>query len=174
VVQEYRLIGYENRLLRREDFNNDKVDAGEIGAGANVTALYELTLKDSGSAQIDPLRYAPAPLPEGKRDELGLLRLRYKRPEQDTSRLIERPIAAREIASAPSERLRFAAAVGAFADVLRGGTHAGDFDLARIATLAEGARGNDISGYRSEFVRLVRSAQALKTPASASTAAIAR
>lgn len=174
VVQEYRLIGYENRLLRREDFNNDKVDAGEIGAGANVTALYELTLNGSGSSQIDPLRYTTASVVEGKRNELGLLRLRYKLPEQDMSRLVERPIATREIAVAPSERLRFAAAVGAFADALRGGTHAGNFDLARIANLAEGARGNDISGYRSEFVRLVHSAAALKGTTTEATATIAR
>lgn len=174
VVEEYRLIGYENRLLRREDFNNDKIDAGEIGAGHNVTALYELTLKGSGSAQVDPLRYAAAPAAAGKRDEIGLLRLRYKQPEGDTSRLIERAVATREIAAAPSERLRFAAAVGAFADALRGGTHLAEFDLAKIGALADSARGGDPYGHRAEFVQLVRAAQGLQTPRGEETAAIAR
>ncbi|MFO1516138.1 MAG: VWA domain-containing protein [Lysobacterales bacterium] len=172
VVEEYRLVGYQNRLLRREDFNNDAVDAGEIGAGHNVTALYELTLKGSSGAS-DPLRYAPAALP--RRDgELAFLRLRYKQPEGDRSRLIERPIARSEIRPAAGERLRFAAAVAAFADNLRGATHLGDFDLARIAALAEGARGSDTAGYRAEFINLVRRARELQTPTPVHDVAVAR
>ena len=174
VVEEYRLVGYEDRVLRREDFNNDKIDAGEIGAGHNVTALYELTLKGSGSAQVDPLRYGTADKTDAKADELAFLRLRYKQPEQDVSRLIERPIARHEVAAVPSERLRFAAAVGAFADSLRGATHLGQFDLARIAALADDARGKDGAGYRAEFVGLVRKAQSLQTPEHAVAANIAR
>jgi len=166
-VAEYRLIGYENRLLRREDFNNDQVDAGEIGAGHNVTALYELVLKD-GATQIDPLRYAGVPAPTLKGDELAFLRLRYKPAGGDTSKLIERPIVLRELSTPPSKakRLQFAAAVAAFADALRGGTHLNGFGLDRIATLAETARGDDRGdendAYRVEFAELVRRAGVLK------------
>src|SRR5262249_60948173 len=95
VVSEYRLIGYENRLLRREDFNNDQVDAGEIGAGHAVTALYEIALKGRGGERIDPLRYGKEPQAKPAGDELAFVRLRYKRPEdgmQAASRLIERPV----------------------------------------------------------------------------------
>lgn len=165
VVAEYRLIGYENRQLRREDFNNDKVDAGEIGAGHDVTALYELTLVGDAGTQVDPLRYggdkpAAATAPA---DELAFVKLRYKQPDADVSRLIERPLRKSELQSSASPRLRFAAAVAAFADSLRGGTHLGDFDLDRIAALARGAGGaDDAEGYRAEFVRLVETARKLK------------
>ncbi|MBN8738866.1 MAG: VWA domain-containing protein [Xanthomonadaceae bacterium] len=164
-VAEYRLIGYENRQLRREDFNNDKVDAGEIGAGHDVTALYELTLVGDGGAQVDPLRYggdkpAAAATPA---DELAFVKLRYKQPDADVSRLIERPLRKSELQPSASPRLRFAAAVAAFADSLRGGTHLDDFGLDRIAALARGAGGaDDAEGYRAEFVRLVETARKLK------------
>jgi Ca-activated chloride channel family protein len=161
VVAEYRLIGYENRVLRREDFNNDKIDAGEIGAGHDVTALYELTMVGAKRAQIDPLRYGDAATVGGDARELAFLKLRYKRPNEDVSRLIERPIARAEIARTASERLRFAAAVAAFADALRGGTHGGGFGMDRVAELAEQNR--DESEYRAQFVALVRKAAALQT-----------
>ncbi len=161
-VQEYRLIGYEKRMLKREDFNNDKVDAGEIGAGANVTAIYEITPTGSAGARIDPLRYGERVAPSGAGNELGFLRLRYKLPGQAQSRLIERPIAAHAEARA-SERLRFAAAVAAFADALRGGKYLDGFGYAQIAALAQQARGNDASGYRAGFVQLVKLADGLAT-----------
>lgn len=174
VVAEYRLIGYENRILRREDFNNDKVDAGEIGAGHDVTALYELTLVGK-PATIDPLRYGNvAPPIQRGGSELAFLKLRYKQPDGDTSRLIEQPISARETAGGPSERLRFAAAVAAFADALRGGTHLGRFTLDDAAKLADDARGDDRFGYRAELVSLVRKAQALQTAQGGEAVAIAR
>lgn len=161
-VQEYRLIGYEKRLLKREDFNNDKVDAGEIGAGANVTAIYEITPKGSDAARIDPLRYGDkSPIKSGG-SELAFLRLRYKLPGQSDSRLIERPIAAQPEVHA-SERLRYAAAVSAFADALRGGKYLDGYGYARIAQLANGARGNDADGYRAGFVQLVKLADGLAT-----------
>jgi Ca-activated chloride channel family protein len=172
-VSEYRLIGYENRKLKREDFNNDKVDAGEIGAGHDVTALYELTLAGSAAPQVDPLRYGGKPVLEYKGEELAFLRLRYKAPGQEQSRLIERPIKRGEIARAASERLAFAASVAAFADTLRGGTHLGKFGLAQVADLAERSRGGDASGYRAEFVDLVRKAQSLQTPASTAQLSVA-
>jgi Ca-activated chloride channel homolog len=161
-VQEYRLIGYEKRMLKREDFNNDKVDAGEIGAGANVTAIYEITPKGSAAARIDPLRYGDNPVGAGSGGELAFLRLRYKLPGQTDSKLIERPIAAQPAARA-SERLRYAAAVGAFADALRGGRYLDGYDYAQIAQLANGARGDDASGYRAGFVQLVKLADGLAT-----------
>jgi Ca-activated chloride channel family protein len=161
-VQEYRLIGYEKRMLKREDFNNDKVDAGEIGAGANVTAIYEITPKGSAAARIDPLRYADKTTRGRSGGELAFLRLRYKLPGQPDSRLIEQPIAAQPAARA-SERLRYAAAVGAFADALRGGKYLDGYDYAHIAQLADGARGEDAGGYRAGFVQLVKLADGLAT-----------
>ncbi|HSX59793.1 MAG TPA: VWA domain-containing protein [Tahibacter sp.] len=163
-VAEYRLIGYENRQLRREDFNNDKVDAGEIGAGHDVTALYELTLVGDGGAQVDPLRYGGGNKPANSvgAEEIAFVKLRYKQPNEDTSRLIERPLRKSELQPNASERLRFASAVAAFADSLRGGTHLGAFDLDRIAALARNARGNDGEGHRAEFVQLVDAARRLK------------
>src|SRR6187549_3774896 len=123
VVAEYRLIGYENRALRREDFNNDKVDAGEIGAGHDVTALYEITLVGSGGDSVDPLRYggAGARAATGKDAEIALLRLRYKQPGGERSRLIEKPLTRAQMRPEASPRLRWSAAVAAYADLLRGG-----------------------------------------------------
>jgi Ca-activated chloride channel family protein len=172
LVAEYRLIGYENRQLRREDFNNDKVDAGEIGAGHDVTALYEITLIGSDALASDALRYGDKSRPVASADarELAFVKLRYKAPDADTSRLVEFPVL-RDAIAAPSERLRFAAAVAAFADRLRGGTHLGDFDLPAIANLARGSLGADASGYRAGFVELVERAAAL-APAKVATVQI--
>jgi Ca-activated chloride channel family protein len=165
-VQEYRLIGYEKRMLKREDFNNDKVDAGEIGAGANVTAIYEITPKGSAAARIDPLRYADKAASAKAGSELAFLRLRYKLPGQSDSRLIERPIPVQAAAKA-SERLRYAAAVAAFADALRGGKYLEGYGYTQIAQLAGGARGTDADGYRAGFVQLVKLAAGLSTPSHA-------
>jgi len=161
-VQEYRLLGYEKRLLKREDFNNDKVDAGEIGAGANVTAIYEITPNGSAAARIDPLRYGNPSASARGGNELAFLRLRYKLPGQSDSKLIERPIAAQAEARA-SERLRYAAAVAAFADALRGGKYLDGYGYTQIAQLASGARGSDADGYRAGFVQLVKLADGLAT-----------
>ncbi|OZB59064.1 MAG: hypothetical protein B7X39_13300 [Lysobacterales bacterium 14-68-21] len=163
-VKEYRLIGYEKRVLRREDFNNDAVDSGDIGAGANVTALYEITPAGSAAARIDPLRYAKPADDRAHHGELAFLRLRYKLPGQDRSTLVERPIAAQPEREA-SQRLRFAAAVAAFADRLRGGRYVDGYDYAHIAALARGARGDDPDGYRAGFVQLVSLADGLSTHA---------
>lgn len=161
VVAEYRLIGYENRVLEREDFNNDKVDAGEIGAGHTVTALYEVALKGSGGERVDPLRYAEDSAGSdtgGQAGELGFLRLRYKAPQGDASQLIEQPIANR-VAGQSSDRLRFAAAVAAFGQHLRGGKYLAEFDVKAIHDLASQSRGQDPFGYRGEFLQLVRLAE---------------
>ena len=161
VVSEYRLIGYEDRALRREDFNNDKIDAGEIGAGHNVTALYELTLAGSGGEANDPLRYGKAIIASHIDGEVGLLRLRYKQPDSQASKLIETPLQLGQIGTSASPRLRFAAAVAAFADNLRGGQHLNGYGWDAIGKLARGTGGVDRWGYRAEFEQLVERASAL-------------
>ena len=159
-VSEYRLLGYENRALKREDFNNDKVDAGEIGAGHTVTALYEIVPKGE-KGWLEPLRYASAPAVEAKSDELAMLRVRYKPAAGGDSRLIERPIS--QEAAKASDDLRFAAAVAAFAQQLKGdGRYTGNMSLKDTAALARSARGDDPFGLRNEFVQLVELAQSLK------------
>jgi Ca-activated chloride channel homolog len=161
VVAEYRLIGYEKRVLAREDFNNDAVDAGEIGAGANVTALYEITLKGAPGARIDPLRYGSDNV-ASKGGELAFLRLRYKAPEGGASKLIEEPLSARVVAT-PSGRLRFAAAVAAFAENLRGGKYVDGFGYDKVATLAHDSVGKDEGGYRAGMARLAALAGGMQT-----------
>ncbi|MBK5317369.1 VWA domain-containing protein [Erwinia sp. TH29] len=165
-VSEYRLLGYENRALKREDFSNDKVDAGEIGAGHTVTALYEIVPKGE-KGWLEPLRYGnPAADVSAKTGELAMLRVRYQLPEGGNSRLIERPILSGEAGklSAASNDLRFAAAVAAFSQQLKDGRYTGNFSLKDTETLARGARGDDQFGLRSEFVQLVELAQSLRTP----------
>jgi len=163
VVAEYRLIGYENRLLNREDFANDKVDAGDIGAGHEVTALYEVTLAGSGAERLPALRYGaaqPVAANAGK-DEIAHLRLRYKRPGETASRLIETPILRTGLRAQPSESMRFAATVAAYADALRGGKHLEAWDWAAVARNAEAARGSDPWKLRAEFAELVAAARSL-------------
>ena len=167
VVAEYRLIGYENRALKREDFNNDKVDAGEIGAGHTVTALYEISLVSSNSKYVDSLRYSQAFSKDMQhKDELALLRLRYKQPASSTSKLIEQPIQTADIESKldkTSERFRFSASVAGFGQLLRGGKYTADYQYNDVLELARNARGNDAFGYRGEFISLVNLAKSLET-----------
>ena len=165
VVSEYRLVGYENRLLRREDFNNDRIDAGEIGAGHTVTALYEITLAGSGGERIEPLRYGGNRSTKRKHgNELALLRLRYKQPGSDTSQLIEVPVYRKAIKTRldqTTDRYRFAAAVAGFGQQLRGGEYLEDFDYNAVLQLARSSRGSDPNGYRGEFIQLVQLAQSV-------------
>ncbi|GAA4868746.1 VWA domain-containing protein [Luteimonas vadosa] len=163
LVAEYRLIGYENRLLRQEDFANDKVDAGDIGAGHEVTALYEITLVGSGVERLPALRYGGRK-PGASRQratELAHLRLRYKRPGDAASRLIETPVLRDALQAEPGDALRFAATVAAYADALRGGTNLEGWDWQAIARSAERSRGRDRWGLRGEFLELVHAARAL-------------
>jgi Ca-activated chloride channel family protein len=163
-VSEYRLLGYENRALKREDFSNDKVDAGEIGAGHSVTALYEV-VPVGGKGWLEPLRYQAAAKTDNPAGELAWLRIRYKAPGQSASKLLEQPIqvsGARAVSQASAD-LRFAAAVAAFAQQLKGDTYTGRFSLADSAELARGAKGDDRFGLRAEFVQLVELAQSLQT-----------
>ena len=160
-VSEYRLLGYENRALKREDFSNDKVDAGEIGAGHTVTALYEI-VPAGEQGWLEPLRYGKSDaVVSAKSGELAMLRVRYQRAEGGKSLLIERPIA-NQVATA-SEDLRFAAAVAAFSQQLKDGRYTGDFSLKDTEALARGARGDDRFGLRNEFVQLVELAQSLRS-----------
>jgi Ca-activated chloride channel family protein len=164
VVAEYRLIGYENRALKREDFNNDKIDAGDIGAGHTVTALYEIVLSGGKGARIEPLRYGKETVVAGNKDEIALLRLRYKLPDSDNSLLIEQPLKSADVqheAGKTSADFRFSAAVAAFGQLLRGGKYTGDFGYDDVARLVQGARGQDGFGYRGEFLTLVNLAKSL-------------
>lgn len=167
-VAEYRLIGYETRALRREDFNNDRVDAGEIGAGLQVTALYEVVPAGSAARLTDPLRYGTGAQPtqtpgaganDDRSNELGFLRLRYKLPGEQTSRLIEQPIPA--TVDEPDTDAAFAAAIAGFGELLRHSHYVGDWTFEDAARLANSARGEDPFGLRAEAVRLIRQAAAL-------------
>ena len=165
-VREYRLIGYETRVLAREDFRNDKVDAGEIGAGHTVTALYELIPAGSDAQRVPELRYRDEAAETATEfaGEYAFVKIRYKLPGAQQSTLIARPVTtadAVERLDAVSQDARFAVAVAAFGELLGGGRYIGDYDHEDIVALANSARGEDPFGYRSEFVRLVRLAQSL-------------
>ncbi len=164
-VAEYRLIGYETRALNREDFNNDAVDAGDVGAGTTVTALYEIT--PVGAGQIEPLRYGGAVSSDGS-EEIAFLKMRYKLPDSDVSQLIEVPVKPElvygEIADAGVDA-QFAAAVAAFGQKVKSSVYGGAITWDEIKTLARAGRGVDEGGYRAEFVRLVDMAAMLKPDA---------
>ena len=160
VVAEYRLVGYANRMLREEDFANDRVDAGDIGAGHEVTALYEIALAGSGVERLPPLRYAAGAAPAAHAGELAHLRLRYKLPGAGDSRLIEVPLQRGAVRAEASPALRFAATVAAFADALRGGRNLGRWDWDDIAASARASRGDDRWGLRGEFAELVEAGRA--------------
>ena len=168
-VSEYRLIGYENRALSEQDFNNDQVDAGEIGAGHRVTALYEISLVGGKGDRLPGRRYPANAAGESNQraldepfgHELAHLRIRYKLPNEDTSRLIESPVMNSGINARGGDNFNFAAAVAAFGQKLRGGKYLNGYSYADIAKLASGARGDDAQGYRSEFMQLVNLAGTL-------------
>ena len=167
VVAEYRLIGYENRMLKREDFNNDQVDAGEIGAGHRVTALYEIALRNSGGERVEPLRYGDAGKVAAGSGELAFLRLRYKKPEEGAdaaSHLLEQVLHRGDVKTdmaRSSDSFRLAAAVAAFGQILRGGTYTGTFGYPDAQALVRGARGTDEHGYAGELVQLMALAATL-------------
>jgi Ca-activated chloride channel family protein len=168
-VAAYRLIGYETRALKREDFKDDSVDAGDLGAGHAVTAIYEITPVGASQSLIDPLRYQSEAIggavpPESRPEEYAFVKLRYKLPGEPTSRLIEHAVGGsgiyRTLDEAPAEQ-RFAVAVAAFAQRLRGENAVESYDYKSIAALATSARGSDPEGYRAELVRLVQMAETL-------------
>ena len=163
-VAAYRLIGYENRVLRHEDFNDDRKDAGEIGAGHSVTALYEIVPAgaEPGGPGIDPLKYQqrPAQTAAAASGELLTVKLRYKEPDGDASRLTE--VAVRNRVAPLGANLGFASAIAEFGLRLRGSAHAGDAGYAAAAARARRFRGADPEGYRAEFVKLTELAASLK------------
>ncbi len=156
-VSSYRLVGYENRLLRNEDFHNDKVDAGEIGAGHTVTALYEI-IPGKGGGQT--LKYQQAGEPVGS-TELLTVSLRYKAPNGDTSKLMEHPVEADSYHQEMSDNLQFASAVAEFGMVLRDSENKGKASLEHVMELAEPCVKADSDGYRKEFLQLVQQAEEL-------------
>lgn len=168
LVSEYRLIGYENRALAREDFNNDKVDAGEIGAGHTVTALYELRYVEAGNRMNDKLRYgvdAQTGQEKYSREEIAFLKLRYKLPAQTQSQLLSYPIrldqSVKQLEQA-SDDFRFAAAVAGLGQLLNGSHYLHQFDYTKLSLLARSALGDDPFGYRHEFVQLMETAAAIE------------
>ncbi|AOE50831.1 vWA domain-containing protein [Kangiella sediminilitoris] len=164
VIAEYRLLGYQNRMLEREDFNNDKVDAGEIGAGHTVTALYEVVLQDSDGKRLEPLRYGSKETSskESKLDEAAMISLRYKLPESDTSTLYRNYLTSSQLKAADGgDNIRFAASVAGFAQLLRGGQFLQDWGWEDAKALAQDAKGMDENGYRGEMLQLIGLAQLL-------------
>jgi Ca-activated chloride channel family protein len=174
-VAEYRLVGYETRALNREDFNNDKIDAGDIGAGHTVTAIYEITPVGSTAAlSVDPLRYGAAEKPAADAatsesataqtdfgGELAFLKIRYKLPNEDTSKLITTPVttALETTWQNASEDVRFASAVASFGQLLKASPQIGNITYDDVITMADSAKGQDNFGYRAEFINLVRNAK---------------
>ena len=170
-VKEYRLIGYETRALKREDFNNDKVDSGDIGAGHTVTAIYEITPVGSESALVDDLRYGKSVNPVKKERiinetaEYGFLKMRYKLPGEKQSKLLSKAIVV-DSAETHSAELKssvdFATAVAAFGQMLKGSSFIQSFSYDEIIKLAQANKGEDEFGYRTEFIQLVRKAKIAK------------
>ena len=162
-VAEYRLVGYETRMLSREDFDNDKVDAGDVGSGQTVTALYEI-VPVGGPRAIGDLRYSRPVVQalDGNGTEYGFVKIRYKQPNSDRSQLISTPIArtseVRTFAQAPRDA-RFATGVASFAELLRGGRYSGEMNYDDVLQMVSAARGEDEFGYRTEFIQLVRAAK---------------
>ncbi|MGJ7040091.1 Ca-activated chloride channel family protein [Shinella sp. BE166] len=166
-IAEYRLVGYETRVLNREDFNNDKVDAGDIGSGHRVTAIYEVTPKGSPAVLNDALRYGDeqaATTPVAGSSELAFLKMRWKKPDSDTSELVTMPVTdANSVAdvNAAATDVRFSVAVAAFGQKLKGVSALQDYAYGSILGLAQAAKGEDPFGYRAEFLKLVQLAGGL-------------
>ena len=166
LVAEYRLVGYENRMLNREDFRNDKVDAGDIGAGHTVTAFYELALVRSSGTAVPGLRYGQGlqqPEPSALPSELAYVRIRYKDPHSSLGKELESPVLASQIRKLDdlSADMKFAAAVAGYGQLLRGGKYLNGFDLETVVELARQGRGVDDDGYRGEFIQLVQLTRSL-------------
>jgi Ca-activated chloride channel homolog len=163
-VAEYRLIGYETRALNREDFNNDAVDAGDIGAGLSVTAIYEVTPVGSPAIRNTPLRYGEATASTTPANELGFLRLRWKAPGEEESQLIETPILADAAPTGDAHltEARFAVAMAGFGQLLKDSDFVHGWGWDQAIALAADNRGDDPFGYRNEAVRLMRLAQSLQ------------
>ncbi len=158
IVKSYRLVGYENRLLNDEDFNDDKKDAGEMGAGHTVTALYEIIPADSedDAPSVDPLKYQESKSVSGKyNNEILTVKLRYKDPKGEKSKLLEQPVQ-NKLVKNTSDNFRFSAAVASFGMLLRNSEFKGNTTVDSIVQLAQNSKGKDENGYRSAFIQLVK------------------
>lgn len=167
-VQAYRLIGYENRMLNKEDFNNDAKDAGELGAGHTVTALYEIIPKGVDSefiTPVDPLKYQNTPKKKSKlSNELLTIKLRYKRPKENSSQLLEKVVDnSNEPLKNSSDNFQFSAAVAEFGLLLRDSPLKGNSSFAQAIKRAKAAKGLDENGYRQEFIQLIQAAKSMAT-----------
>lgn len=180
-VAEYRLIGYETRHLEREDFNNDAVDAGDMGSGHTVTAIYEFVPVGSEAASVDPLRYGTEIKPgmdkpklyvssePDQAQEYAFLKIRYKLPDESKSKLITTPVTVEnDVSRLQMDEMpavvfdtRFATAVAAFGQILKGGQYTGDYTYDDVIALAQAGKGPDPYGYRAEFIQMVRMAKSL-------------
>lgn len=166
-VQSYRLLGYENRMMATEDFNNDVKDAGELGSGHTVTALYEIIpvgVKDDFTKPVDKLKYQAAQkeLTAGFGNELMNIKLRYKKPTEDVSKLMVHPVSNDEVPlTGSSDNFRFAAAVAEFGMMLRNSAYKQHASYQQVIDLAQSAKGIDENGYRAEFIKLVSTAGAI-------------
>ena len=162
-VKEYRLVGYTNRTLRNEDFNNDKVDAGDIGSGHSVTAIYEI-IPQGKQGWLNESRYQKAPAASGGKNEYVFVKVRYKLPGQSTSKLIEQAVPAVSIPlTQADEDTRLALAAASYAQALRGGEYNGKLDWNAIEQMAKQAKGKDPFGLQEEFVELVKIAKSLSS-----------
>ncbi len=164
-VGAYRLIGYENRRLADEDFNNDKKDAGEIGVGHTVTALYEIVPKgkEKNIPSVDPLKYQQVKesFAAGS-DELLTVKLRYKLPESESSTLMSQAVIDNDLAlKDTSKDFRFASSVVGYGMLLQKSAYKGEMDYEKVLSLAKAGRGADLDGYRAEFIRLVEHSELL-------------
>jgi Ca-activated chloride channel family protein len=161
-VKAYRLIGYENRMLKSEDFNNDKKDAGELGSGHTVTALYEIIPVgvDSEFGKIDELKYQTTKVEPStsKSKELMTVKFRYKKPDEEVSKLIVHPLVDNQVAlNKTSDDFRWSASVAAFGMLLRESEYIKGFTYDQVVQLAQGAKGEDKEGYRIEFINMAKS-----------------
>ena len=162
-VKEYRLVGYTNRTLRNEDFNNDKVDAGDIGSGHSVTAIYEI-IPQGKQGWLNESRYQKAPAASGGKNEYAFVKVRYKLPGQSTSKLIEQAVPAVSIPLTQADaNTRLALAAASYAQALRGGEYNGKLDWDAIERMAKQAKGKDPFGLQEEFVELVKIAKSLSS-----------
>jgi Ca-activated chloride channel family protein len=164
VVASYRLIGYENRLLNNEDFADDKKDAGELGSGHTVTALYEIVPAGSNADNSNTLKYQTANLNNlaKKGNEIATVKFRYKKPDGNKSKLIEETIAYKEKRfDDMSDNFRFSASVAGFGMLLRDSEHKGDLTWDKVIQMAQNAKGRDLEGYRSEMIQLIKLSKAL-------------
>jgi Ca-activated chloride channel family protein len=166
LVAGYRLIGYENRLLRNEDFNDDKKDAGDIGAGHSVTALYEIVpagVEVPSAGKVDDLKYQqkPAAAAAGASGELLTVKIRYKEPNGQTSKLLSQPVKASE-SKAASTDFQWATAIAGFGMLLRDSPHKGALTWKQVQAMAAASIGKDPEGYRKQALEMIKAAATLK------------